>query len=121
MVITIFTQHYSSSTPTITNTVPLSTAHIESIHIESTLDARPTRARATLSLPKRYTASHVIEVPPSMDEIRANMTLYLHTLHRRLGDLAGPKVQPSNVWETFLEVTKAMPMVWDEANRYYLT
>eukprot|EP01033_Poteriospumella_lacustris_P016945 gene16945-12126_t len=46
------------------------------------------------------------------------MTRYLHTLHKRLGDLAGPAVEPLDVWETFLDVTRSMPMTWDEQNRH---
>jgi hypothetical protein len=56
--------------------------------------------------------------PPPLQEIEQNMTRYLHTLHKRLGDLAGPAVEPLDVWETFLDVTRSMPMTWDEQNRH---
>lgn len=56
--------------------------------------------------------------PPPLQEIEQNMTRYLHTLHKRLSDLAGPTVEPLDVWETFLDVTRSMPMTWDEQNRH---
>jgi uncharacterized Fe-S cluster protein YjdI len=52
-----------------------------------------------------------------MAEIEKNMTLYLTTLHKRLSDLAGPTVTAMKAWDTFLEVTKDMPMKWDEENK----
>ena len=72
---------------------------------------RPSRVRATLTLPKRYTPATHIEPPPPLEEIRANMTVYLHELHSKLEALAGPRVSALTVWETFLDVTKKMPMV----------
>lgn len=71
-----------------------------------------------LSLPVISDTSRPDVPPPPLQEIEQNMTRYLHTLHKRLGDLAGPKVEALDVWETFLEVTKSMPMTWDEQNRY---
>jgi len=53
-----------------------------------------------------------------MQEIERNMTLYLTTLHKKLGDIAGPTATGLQAWETFLDVTKSMPMVWDEQNKY---
>lgn len=59
------------------------------------------------------------EMPPApLAEIERNMTVYLHTLHSRLGALAGPNVDSLEVWETFLEVTRNLPMTWDEQNRF---
>eukprot|EP01038_Epipyxis_sp_PR26KG_P009420 gene9420-12689_t len=73
---------------------------------------------AKITEPLRYAKHETFYDPPPMKEIEQNMTLYLHTLHKRLSDLAGPKVDPMVVWETFLEVTKTLPMTWDEQNKY---
>jgi hypothetical protein len=56
--------------------------------------------------------------PPSVDEIKRNMTRYLHTLHSTLGSLAGPGASGEIVWEAFLNVTRSMPMTWDEENKH---
>ena len=56
--------------------------------------------------------------PAPFDEIKTNMTLYLSTLHQKFSAMAGPTVTGINVWETFLEVTKNMFMVWDEQNKH---
>ena len=115
MVFTLVTQRSNDESsphdaiPTIPMDPPMDKINTE-IH-------RPVRARATLVIPKRtYEASSVLP-PPPLSEITRNMTLYWHELHRRLEALAGPHVSPPVVWETFLEVTRAMPMVWDEQNR----
>ncbi len=71
-----------------------------------------------ISLPRRYEIEDRLVSPPPMEEIERNMTLYLHTIHRTLGDMAGPTVNALEVWETFLDLTKKMPMVWDEQNRH---
>lgn len=55
---------------------------------------------------------------PPLAEIEANLTTYLHTLHSRLGAIAGPKVQAVNVWETFLDVTSNTLMRWEEQNKH---
>ena len=117
MVFTLLTQRNydfpsSPSNPILTTTHSLDTplAKVTDLH-------RPVRARATLVLPKRTYPPSPVLPPPPLTEIAHNMTLYLHELHRRLGELAGPHVSPPVVWETFLEVTRAMPMVWDEENR----
>jgi hypothetical protein len=52
-----------------------------------------------------------------MEEVERNMTLYLTTLHSRLTEIAGPTVTALKAWDTFLDVTKEMPMKWDEENR----
>jgi [Skp1-protein]-hydroxyproline N-acetylglucosaminyltransferase len=67
--------------------------------------------------PTRYVAEAVQLAPPPLEEIKRNMTLYLQTLHKRLGDIAGPTVTATIAWETFLDVTKSMPMVWDAENK----
>jgi hypothetical protein len=46
------------------------------------------------------------------------MTKYLHTLHHRLSAISGPTVDALKAWETFLEVTRDLPMTWDDQNRY---
>jgi hypothetical protein len=71
-----------------------------------------------LTLPQRYDIKEVLYAPPPMKEIEDNMTLYLHTLHKRLTALTGPNVDAIEVWETFLEVTKDLPMTWDAQNKY---
>jgi hypothetical protein len=71
-----------------------------------------------LPLPQRYELDEITIPPPPLSEIERNMTLYLTTLHQRLGAVAGPTATGLQAWETFLEVTKAMPMVWDEQNKY---
>lgn len=71
-----------------------------------------------LQEPKRYEHVEAYVEPAPMAEIERNMTLYLTTLHSRLTALAGPSVDSLDVWEAFLEVTKEMPMTWDEQNAY---
>lgn len=73
---------------------------------------------ARLQEPKRYEHVEAYVQPAPMAEIERNMTLYLTTLHSRLTALAGPNVDALDVWEAFLEVTKEMPMTWDEQNAY---
>jgi hypothetical protein len=55
--------------------------------------------------------------PPNLDEVRKNMTLYLQTLHTRLAALAGPTITAQVVWDEFFDVTRSMPMHWDDLNR----
>ena len=57
---------------------------------------------------------------PSLPEIEKNITLYLHSLHKRLGDLAGRNVKAIDVWEAYLDVTKSMPIKWDDENKHRL-
>jgi hypothetical protein len=59
--------------------------------------------------------------PPSFEEISNNMTQYLTTLHNRLAFISGPKVSSQLAWETFFDVTKSMPLVWDEENKNRLS
>ena len=67
-------------------------------------------------IPNRYDFKETIYEPAPMEEIERNMTLYLQTLHTRLLKMAGPKVDALQVWEAYLDVTKNMPMKWDEEN-----
>lgn len=70
-----------------------------------------------LEPPRHYEVKPPSLPQPPLSEIEANMTLYLHTLHMRLSDLAGPGCEALDVWEAFLDVTKKLPMTWDEQNR----
>jgi [Skp1-protein]-hydroxyproline N-acetylglucosaminyltransferase len=69
-------------------------------------------------LPPRYIKDEEIVEPPSLDEVRANMTHYLHTLHANLGALAGPNVDAAEVWDTYLDTTKSLLMKWDAENKH---
>ena len=71
-----------------------------------------------LPLPQRYPLEEKIIDPPPLAEIERNMTLYLTTLHKKYAAVAGPQVTGLMVWEIFLDVTKKMPMVWDEQNKH---
>jgi Glycosyltransferase (GlcNAc) len=75
-------------------------------------------AATPIKTPKRYEVLEKFDDPPPLAEIERNLTLYLHTLHDRLGALAGPKVDAPIVWETYLEITKNMVMKWDDENRH---
>lgn len=68
--------------------------------------------------PKRYETIEKYAPPAPMAEIERNMTLYLTTLNKRLTALAGPTVDAVVVWDTFMEVTRDMPMTWDEQNAF---
>lgn len=88
--------------------------------ISSTTDGKEIKIHIPnrkLIQPKRYIPEEEQLDPPPIEEVRKNMTIYLQTLHKRLGDLAGPTVTATSAWETFLDVTKSMPMVWDQQNK----
>eukprot|EP00596_Hydrurales_sp_CCMP1899_P002197 CAMPEP_0119042790 /NCGR_PEP_ID=MMETSP1177-20130426/16162_1 /TAXON_ID=2985 /ORGANISM="Ochromonas sp, Strain CCMP1899" /LENGTH=494 /DNA_ID=CAMNT_0007009807 /DNA_START=112 /DNA_END=1593 /DNA_ORIENTATION=+ len=72
----------------------------------------------TVLEPRRYHLEEQHYDPPPLSEIERNMTLYLHTLHARLGALAGPTANAEKVWEEYLDVTKSMPMAWDDQNKH---
>lgn len=55
--------------------------------------------------------------PVPLEEIRHNISLYLNTLHQRLGAIAGPKLEAPQVWDTFLDVTANTLVKWDDENR----
>lgn len=78
----------------------------------------PKTKTSNLITPTHYQTPLVHEAPPALDEVRRNMTLYLQTLHERFGAIAGPSVTAEAAWETFLDVTKSMPMVWDAENKH---
>lgn len=99
-------------------------ASVSSQQFQPELHNRPVRNSAHYNFdikiqePNRLKATEKYAAPAPMKEIEANMTLYLTTLHHRLTALAGPNVDALEVWETFLEVTRDMPMTWDEQNAY---
>jgi [Skp1-protein]-hydroxyproline N-acetylglucosaminyltransferase len=70
------------------------------------------------NLPKRYSIQEEFVEPASLDEIKTNITLYLTTLHNRLGALAGPNVDAAEVWDEYLDTTKSLLMKWDDQNRH---
>ena len=72
----------------------------------------------SLVFPKRFMRSEQHVEPPPLDEYRANLTRYLHTLHANLAALAGPHVDPVDVWDTYLQTTKSLLMKWDDDNMY---
>lgn len=69
----------------------------------STHVRRPVRVRSSVSMPERYAMSAVAQEPASLDEIRANMTAYLNTLHAQLRPLKGAKGKgkPSRIYPTY--------------------
>lgn len=77
------------------------------------------RSKKQLKLPKRYLYEETLVEPPSIAEIEANLTYYLHTLHDSLGALAGPKADPQQIWETYLEVTTNTLIKWDDQNKHH--
>eukprot|EP01032_Pedospumella_encystans_P012006 gene12006-13920_t len=68
-------------------------------------------------VPNRVVPPLPILAPAPMSEVERNMSLYLHTLHSRLSAIAGPTVTALKAWDTFMDVTKEMPMKWDQENR----
>ena len=69
-------------------------------------------------VPKRYNIVDNSDSSIPIEEVRKNLTLYLHTLHTRLGALAGPHADAVEVWETYLDVTRNMVMKWDDENKH---
>jgi hypothetical protein len=43
--------------------------------------------------------------PPSLEDVRNNITNYLYLIHKRLGALAGPNVEAEDIWREFFEVS----------------
>jgi Glycosyltransferase (GlcNAc) len=72
----------------------------------------------SVNLPRRYNIDAINEEPVSLEEVRKNMTNYLHTLHERLASMAGPTVRAEAVWDAYLDVTTNMVMKWDDENRH---
>ena len=74
--------------------------------------------QSPLVVPARISFVEELFDPPPLEEIERNMTLYLSTLHKKLEAIAGPTVTGVQVWDVFSDVTKKMPMIWDEENKY---
>ncbi len=55
--------------------------------------------------------------PPPLSEIEKNITVYLHTIHKRFTELAGPSVDPMEVVENYYEITKNTLLLWDDYNK----
>eukprot|EP00981_Chlorochromonas_danica_P002708 scaffold537_cov180-Ochromonas_danica.AAC.13 len=70
-----------------------------------------------LPIPTFYSLNEKLLEPPPLEDIAANMSIYLHRLHDRFHSLAGPGVTPEKVWEVFFEETKRGPMLWDDLHR----
>ena len=69
-----------------------------------------------ISMERKAYKGERFEDPPPLEEISRNISVYLNTLHHRLGAIAGPKVEAAEIWETFLDVTKNTLIKWDDAN-----
>eukprot|EP01041_Mallomonas_annulata_P006776 gene6776-13730_t len=75
------------------------------------------RQRSVFNLPNSIQLpSH--SIPPSINEIKSNLTFYLNKLHTRLGVLAGPESQLEDIWDSFLTVSKKTTMRWDRENKF---
>lgn len=88
-------------------------------HKTETLEA-PAEAQLivnSLVPPRRYPPVKIRNPPPTLDEVKSNLTYYLRTLHDRLAALASPTVSPFVVWDTYVEVTRDTIVVWDDMNR----
>ena len=70
-----------------------------------------------IPLPPKYIDKKPDITPVSIEEVEKNMTLYLKTLHERLGALAGPHATALEVWSEYVDITKSMPMQWDQQNK----
>ena len=106
-----------------TNNLPLSATNAPTLVKQSetnSLDLTSVNQADSIVEPKRYKYLENVFPPPPISEIEKNMTLYLHTIHKRLGDLAGVSVTAEVVWDTYLDITKSMVMKWDDENKYRL-
>ena len=82
------------------------------------VDVKSLHSHMRLKSPARRATTETLLEPPSLDEIRANLTIYLHTLHANLKALAGPHVDAIDVWDEYLRTTKELVMTWDDQNRH---
>ena len=87
-------------------------------HIDAAVGRRISDPENEMIEPKRYKTTEIRYDPAPLEEVRKNMTLYLHTLHASLSAMAGPSVNAETVWESFLDITKSMPMAWDDQNKH---
>lgn len=73
--------------------------------------------KSNLNLPKRYEFQEEVNSPPTLNEVRGNLTNYLTILHNRFVEIAGPRVNPYDIWDTYLDVTTNTVIKWDDYNR----
>lgn len=86
--------------------------------ISGSVDASPGKVVTSgLVPPPRYVFKEPQNTPPSIAEVKSNLTHYLRTLHTRFVALASPRVDPYEVWETYMDVTKNTVIAWDDYNR----
>lgn len=71
-----------------------------------------------LELPLVQTTNEEFTEPPPLEEVAANVSRYLHTIHERFKKLSGPTVTAEEVWEAFVDETKKGPMTWDDINKH---
>lgn len=118
LIISVFYSNDNGNS-NISKTIPLQ--YIDTTSISSSLleekNNNPIKHIDDIKLPQRIKKSEPYEASPPLSEVQRNLTLYLNTLHSKLGALAGPKVTAEEIWETFLEVTRSMVMKWDTENR----
>ena len=86
-------------------------------HIDTAVGKKITEEIIMLE-PNRYHSVDQLYDPAPLEEIEKNMTLYLHTLHSKFVSMAGPTVNAEAVWEAYLDITKSMPMAWDDQNKH---
>lgn len=87
-------------------------------HIDTAVGRKIVEPENEFLEPRRYHSSEIRYDPAPIEEVRKNMTLYLHTLHSTLSAMAGPTVNAESVWEAYLDITKSMPMAWDDQNKH---
>lgn len=97
-------------------------ATVDTLTVDTLEDGKDAVARIEVESemlePKRFHLTEAHHEPAPLEEIRANMTLYLHTLHAKFVSMAGPTVDAESVWEAYLDITKSMPMAWDDQNKH---
>lgn len=56
--------------------------------------------------------------PPSLDEVRRNLTFYLTQLHKRFGShISSGQVEGPVIWKEYFEITKDTLIKWDDDNQ----
>jgi len=76
------------------------------------------RFEAPLKFPRRYLAIEPKSSPPSIDEVKKNLTTFITTMHKRLAAISGPNTDALKIWDTYLDVTKKTVIAWDDANKH---
>ena len=56
----------------------------------------------------------------TIPEVHEAMNHFLRTLHSAFDSHKGPRAIPSEIWDTYVDVTKSTIMSWDDANRHRL-